>query len=84
MSPDYQAERSVENFCGRIALQARADSDPYQLPVIIYDLWCHQRESNLRLIITNDLLYHLTMAAFVLVFGGQGETRTLTGHPAGS
>jgi hypothetical protein len=31
-SPDYQAEWSVENFCGRIALQARADSDPYQLP----------------------------------------------------
>jgi len=31
-SPDYQARASSENFCGRIALQARADSGPYQLP----------------------------------------------------
>ena len=57
-----------ENFCGRIAFQARADSDPYQLPMTVCGmLWCHQRESNLRLIITNDLLCHLTMAAPVLV-----------------
>ena len=31
-------------------------------------VWCHQRESNLRLSITNTLLYHLTMAAFVLTY----------------
>ena len=33
-------------------------------------VWCHQRESNLRLRLTKSLLYHLTMAAFVV--GGRG------------
>ena len=45
----------------------RVASGPYQLPIYDVGMWCHQRESNLRLSITNTLLFHLTMAAFVLV-----------------
>ena len=32
------------------------------------NLWCFQQESNLQLVITNDLLYHLTMEALSLCF----------------
>ena len=29
--------------------------------------WCRKRESNPQLIITNDLLYHLTIAAWLAI-----------------
>jgi hypothetical protein len=44
-------------------------------------MWCHQRESNLRLSITNTLLYHLTMAAFVVGRKGLEPSRLATPVP---
>ena len=44
-------------------------------------MWCHQRGSNLRLSITNTLLYHLTMAAFVVGRKGLEPSRLATPVP---